>query len=44
MVVLIIGIPDSGKSKMAEKWAVRLSNGGRKFYIATMIPFGEDGQ
>ena len=44
MVVLIIGIPDSGKSKMAEEWAVRLSNGGRKYYIATMIPFGEEGQ
>ncbi|WP_026488882.1 bifunctional adenosylcobinamide kinase/adenosylcobinamide-phosphate guanylyltransferase [Butyrivibrio sp. XBB1001] len=44
MVVLIIGIPDSGKSKMAEDMAVSLSENGSRYYIATMIPFGEEGQ
>lgn len=44
MVALIIGIPDSGKSRMAEDMAVSLSGNSRRYYIATMIPFGEEGQ
>ena len=44
MTILIIGVPDSGKSAKAEEIAVKLSEGGRKIYIATMIPFGEEGK
>ena len=44
MTILIIGVPDSGKSAKAEEIAGMLSEGGRKIYIATMIPFGEDGK
>lgn len=44
MVSLVIGRPDSGKSKMAEDMAVSLSHGNRKVYIATMIPYGEEGK
>lgn len=44
MVVLIIGVPDSGKSQMAEDRAMELSQGEKKYYIATMIPFGEEGK
>ncbi|WP_026652263.1 bifunctional adenosylcobinamide kinase/adenosylcobinamide-phosphate guanylyltransferase [Butyrivibrio proteoclasticus] len=44
MVSMIIGKPDSGKSRMAEDMAVSLSGGNRKVYIATMIPYGKEGQ
>ena len=44
MVVLIIGVPDSGKSKRAEDRAMELAAGAQKYYIATMIPFGQEGQ
>ena len=67
MIVLVLGRPDSGKSKMAEDIVMRLaegldpdaarsgasdhagavspaaSSGMDKLYIATMIPFGEEG-
>ncbi len=35
MTVLVIGQPDSGKSKLAEEKAVEL-NQGQKYYLATM--------
>ena len=44
MTVLIIGVPDSGKSKKAEDIAMELSGSKRRIYIATMIPFGEEGR
>ena len=44
MVVLIIGVPDSGKSRMAEDRAMELAAGAHKYYIATMIPFGQEGK
>ena len=43
MVVLVIGTPDSGKSERAEKIALELSDRGKKYYIATMIPYGDEG-
>ena len=47
MTILIIGTPDSGKSKLAETLAVELGSGAagknKKYYIATMIPYGEEG-
>ena len=44
MVTLIIGVPDSGKSQIAEDLAMKLAGERRKYYIATMVPFGETGQ
>ncbi len=43
MVDLIIGTPDSGKSKRAEDLALKLSGDGKRIYLATMDPFGEEG-
>ena len=44
MTVLIIGVPDSGKSVKAEEIAMKLSEDDKRIYIATMIPFGEEGK
>lgn len=41
-VTLIIGYPDSGKSAMAEE-ILSGAAGSRKYYIATMIPYGDEG-
>ena len=43
MTGLILGPSGSGKSAYAEELAVRLST-GILYYIATMIPYGEEGQ
>ncbi len=43
-MILVVGRPDSGKSKLAEDMVLELSGGRRKIYIATMIPFGEEGK
>ena len=43
MTILIIGYPDSGKSAAAENMAVEMSPPCERIYLATMIPFGEDG-
>ena len=43
MFVLIIGTPDSGKSERAERLISELAGKNSKFYIATMIPYGEEG-
>ena len=42
--MLIIGYPDSGKSSLAEKAVLELSAPGDRIYLATMIPYGEDGR
>lgn len=42
-VVLIIGYPDSGKSSLAEKTVLELSDPCDRIYLATMIPFGDEG-
>ncbi len=42
MKVLILGPNGSGKSAYAEKLAVRLSK--TRYYIATMIPYGDEGR
>ncbi len=44
MTALILGKPDSGKSEAAETLATGLSEGGPLLYIATMIPYGEEGE
>jgi len=43
MMTLIVGVPDSGKSSLAEEIACKRP-GQPRFYIATMVPFGEEGQ
>ena len=42
MTVLISGGAKCGKSSFAQNLAVALSNGGKRYYIATMIPSGEE--
>lgn len=44
MIVLIIGYPDSGKSRLAEDLVMEMSPSGKRIYLATMIPYGEDGR
>lgn len=43
MTKLIIGKPDSGKSRLAESFMDSWKS-GKKYYIATMIPYGEEGK
>lgn len=43
MFAVYIGYPDSGKSAMAESRASELSGGEGLVYLATMIPYGEEG-
>lgn len=43
-MILVIGTPDSGKSAYAEELAVKSGSGKDMAYIATMIPFGVEGE
>ena len=42
-MILIVGTPDSGKSVKAEEVALDLSLDTTRIYLATMIPYGEEG-
>lgn len=42
MIVFITGGAKNGKSSLAQELAVKLSNGGPHYYIATMIPSDEE--
>lgn len=43
MKVYVSGGCKNGKTAFAERLALKIANGGRRFYVATMIPFdGED--
>lgn len=44
MIILVVGKPDSGKSSRAEALAMELAGDGRLIYLATMEPYGEEGQ
>ena len=44
MLVLIIGGSGSGKSAYAEDYITKLSKDCRKYYIATMQVYDEEGQ
>ncbi|MBR0309113.1 MAG: bifunctional adenosylcobinamide kinase/adenosylcobinamide-phosphate guanylyltransferase [Mogibacterium sp.] len=44
MTILIIGFPNSGKSALAEQMAMEMSEAENRIYLATMIPFGNDGK
>ena len=43
MIYLVLGTPDSGKSAKAESIVMDIAGAGKKYYIATMIPYGEEG-
>ncbi len=43
MITLIIGYPDSGKSALAESMVTEVSEPEERIYLATMIPFGQEG-
>ena len=43
MIIVVIGTPDSGKSALAEKLCCELAGSMKKYYIATMVPYGEEG-
>ena len=42
MIVLISGGAKNGKTAFAEDVAVKLSRGGRRYYVATMIPYDDE--
>ena len=42
MIVFISGGAKNGKSSFAQDLAVRLAQGGKRYYIATMIPCDEE--
>jgi len=44
MITLIVGTPDSGKSLLAETITLDKGKPLKKYYIATMIPYGEEGK
>ena len=44
MIATIIGKPNSGKSKQAERLVMDLAGEGDRYYLATMIPYGEEGE
>lgn len=43
MVVLVVGVPDSGKSALAESVALELSGENKRIYLATMEVLDEAG-
>ena len=43
MICLVLGTPDSGKSAKAESIVMDIAGDGKKYYIATMVPYGEEG-
>jgi len=43
MLTLIVGTSNSGKSELAESLVMEMAGNRKKHYIATMIPFGEEG-
>lgn len=43
MTVLIIGYPESGKSELAENMVMEMAAPGDRVYLATMIPYGDEG-
>lgn len=42
MTVFISGGAKSGKSALAQQIAVALASGGRRYYVATLLPSGEE--
>lgn len=44
MIILAIGGSGSGKSRVAEELTQKRAEGGCVYYVATMLPFGEEGK
>ncbi len=44
MIILVIGTSNSGKSEYAESLLLELAGANPKLYIATMIPYGREGE
>lgn len=44
MIVLISGGAKNGKSDFAQALALKLARGGKHYYVATMLPTGEEDQ
>lgn len=44
MIYIITGVSGSGKSEYAENLAVELAAGAPLYYVATMEPYGQEGQ
>ena len=41
MLIVVTGVSGSGKSEYAEQICCKLSGDRKKYYIATMQPYGE---
>ena len=44
MLIVVTGVSGSGKSEYAEQICCKLSGDRKKYYIATMQPYGEEGK
>lgn len=44
MLIIVTGASGSGKSEYAENLACKLAQNAKKYYIATMQPYGTEGQ
>ena len=44
MLIIITGVSGSGKSEYAEQICCQLAKDNKKYYVATMQPFGEEGR
>ena len=43
MLIMVTGVSGSGKSEYAEQISCQLAKDNKKYYVATMYPYGEDG-
>ena len=44
MLIMVTGVSSSGKSEYAEQISCQLAKDNKKYYVATMYPYGEDGR
>ena len=44
MLIMVTGVSGSGKSEYAEQISCQLAKDNKKYYVATMYPYGEDGR
>ncbi|MCR5399827.1 MAG: bifunctional adenosylcobinamide kinase/adenosylcobinamide-phosphate guanylyltransferase [Lachnospiraceae bacterium] len=43
MMILVVGRSNCGKSALAEDLIIRMSEQDKRVYLATMVPYGDDG-
>ena len=41
MLIMVTGVSGSGKSEYAEQISCQLAKDNKKYYVATMYPYGE---